>query len=277
MDFQHNYRMVDHRLISLLIRTTCLETLWMSTRPKSWSSGQDSQPMLWYVETSDIFVVIDLTLNYRCQQQNMGQRYVELASSYTAYGDNSTATLHVSQLPPNPAIIAPGPAYIHVVVNGIPSVGVPVMLGSGKIEKQAVLAVADLPSSNVVGTLPSGSSSSSSSSSHHDSAAQSHFSNSVLLTWTSILLSLVSFVALSSWPMGWWFVWSYCVSRVQSTLADFWTFIYNFLLSESSIDNGYILGLSWILTSISHISFILWFRTVFAFVTAHLCLRICRS
>lgn len=154
--------------------------------------------MLWYVETSDIFVVIDLTLNYRCQQQNMGQRYVELASSYTAYGDNSTATLHVSQLPPNPAIIAPGPAYIHVVVNGIPSVGVPVMLGSGKIEKQAVLAVADLPSSNVVGTLPSGSSSSSSSSSHHDSAAQSHFSNSVLLTWTSILLSLVSFVALSS-------------------------------------------------------------------------------
>ena len=39
----------------------------------------------------------------------MGQRYVQLDSTYTGNSDGS-ATLHVSQLPPNPAILAPGPA-----------------------------------------------------------------------------------------------------------------------------------------------------------------------
>lgn len=50
---------------------------------------------------------------------------------------NATATLHVSRLPPNPAVIAPGPALIFVVV---PSVGVKaVMLGSGQLGVQQTL------------------------------------------------------------------------------------------------------------------------------------------
>ena len=52
--------------------------------------------------------------------QNMGQRYLELGHSYTGYSNN-TATLHVRQLPRNPATFAPGPAFIFVVVNGRPS------------------------------------------------------------------------------------------------------------------------------------------------------------
>jgi len=75
---------------------------------------------------------------------NMGQRFVQLDSSYTGNTDGS-GVLHVSQLPPNPAILAPGPAWIFVVVNGVPSVGVQVMCGSGKIEKQTMLAIASLP------------------------------------------------------------------------------------------------------------------------------------
>lgn len=39
----------------------------------------------------------------------MGQRFVQLDSSYSANEDGS-GVLHVSQLPPNPAILAPGPA-----------------------------------------------------------------------------------------------------------------------------------------------------------------------
>lgn len=39
----------------------------------------------------------------------MGQRFVQLDSTYTGNPDGS-ATLHVSQLPPNPAVLAPGPA-----------------------------------------------------------------------------------------------------------------------------------------------------------------------
>lgn len=44
----------------------------------------------------------------------MGQRMVVLNSTYTGFGDNS-AVLHVSQVPPNPAILAPGPALLFVV------------------------------------------------------------------------------------------------------------------------------------------------------------------
>lgn len=39
----------------------------------------------------------------------MGQRFVQLDSSYSANEDGS-GVLHVSQLPPNPAILAPGSA-----------------------------------------------------------------------------------------------------------------------------------------------------------------------
>lgn len=41
----------------------------------------------------------------------MGQRYVQLNSTATLNSDG-TGTLHVSQVPPNAAILAPGPAYI---------------------------------------------------------------------------------------------------------------------------------------------------------------------
>ncbi|KJA20047.1 copper radical oxidase [Hypholoma sublateritium FD-334 SS-4] len=81
---------------------------------------------------------------------NMGQRFAELNTSYTAYEGNNTAVIHVSQLPPNPAIIAPGPAFVFVVVKGVPSIGQQVMLGSGQLGTQTVLAVSDLPVASVV-------------------------------------------------------------------------------------------------------------------------------
>lgn len=79
----------------------------------------------------------------------MGQRYVQLENTYTGFS-NSTAVLHVSQLPPNPAILAPGPALILVVVNGVPSVGRQVMIGWGILCVQQILAIGDLPASQMV-------------------------------------------------------------------------------------------------------------------------------
>lgn len=79
----------------------------------------------------------------------MGQRYVQLESTYTGF-QNNTGTLHVSQLPPNPAILAPGPALVFVIVKGVPSVGMQVMVGSGKLGDQARLAIGDLPESAIV-------------------------------------------------------------------------------------------------------------------------------
>ncbi|KAF8530384.1 glyoxal oxidase [Hysterangium stoloniferum] len=88
--------------------------------------------------------VVVIRQGFTTHAMSMGQRLVELDLSYAGNADGS-GTLYVSQLPPNPAIIAPGPAFIFVVVNGIPSVGVQVMCGSGKIGKQTPLSVPTLP------------------------------------------------------------------------------------------------------------------------------------
>jgi hypothetical protein len=85
----------------------------------------------------------------------MGQRMVQLDSSYTGNSDGS-AFLHVSQMPPNPAILVPGPAFIFVVVNGVPSVGVQVMIGSGQIETQKTLSISSLPSPSLAQQAASG-------------------------------------------------------------------------------------------------------------------------
>lgn len=79
---------------------------------------------------------------------NMGQRHVELATSFTTTpaGD---ATLHVAQMPPNPAILAPGPALLFIVVDGVPSKGSYVMVGDGIIGNHKVLPASELPQSSI--------------------------------------------------------------------------------------------------------------------------------
>jgi hypothetical protein len=53
-------------------------------------------------------------------------------------------------MPPNPAIFAPGPALLFVVVKGVPSIGVHVMIGSGHIEEQKPFPVGSAPSSSII-------------------------------------------------------------------------------------------------------------------------------
>ncbi|KAF8199812.1 copper radical oxidase [Mycena galopus ATCC 62051] len=101
--------------------------------------------------------VIVIRTGFSTHAMNMGQRFLQLDSTYTAYEGNNTATLHVSQLPPNPAIFAPGPALLFVVVNGVPSVGVQVMIGSGVLGTQAISAIGDLPVSSFVSAASGGS------------------------------------------------------------------------------------------------------------------------
>ncbi|KAG9074419.1 hypothetical protein FS749_014022, partial [Ceratobasidium sp. UAMH 11750] len=95
--------------------------------------------------------VVIIRAGFSTHAMNMGQRYVELDSTYTGNPDG-TGVLSVSQLPPNPSIIAPGPALVFVTVNGVPSVGQQIMLGSGQIGKQPVAAAQSLPASSI--TLP---------------------------------------------------------------------------------------------------------------------------
>ena len=79
---------------------------------------------------------------------NMGMRHVELRTSFTG-NDDGSATLHVSQLPGNPAILAPGPALFFVVVNGVPSNASWIMVGDGIIGDHTIQDDATLPASTI--------------------------------------------------------------------------------------------------------------------------------
>lgn len=66
---------------------------------------------------------------------NMGQRFLQLQHSYTV-NDDGSLVLHTAQMPPNANIFQPGPAFVYVTINGVPSNGSYVIVGSGKIEQQ---------------------------------------------------------------------------------------------------------------------------------------------
>lgn len=121
---------------------------------------------------------------------NMGQRYVQLTSSYTG-NEDGTAVLHVQQLPPNPAVLAPGPAMMFVVVNGVPSVAQWVMVGSGQLGAQTVNAVTDLPANYI----PASQQTSHNSTGNNNSGNKSAASKVDLSVGAMALCGLVGLVA----------------------------------------------------------------------------------
>lgn len=74
------------------------------------------------VDPGSIKVVVIRT-GFSTHGMNMGQRYLELATSYTKHDDTGAVDMHISQMPPNANIFQPGPAMIFLVENGIPSMG----------------------------------------------------------------------------------------------------------------------------------------------------------
>ncbi|KAH7908701.1 putative copper radical oxidase [Hygrophoropsis aurantiaca] len=87
---------------------------------------------------------------------NMGQRHLQLNNTYTVNNDGSYV-LHVSQAPPNPNILTPGPALMFVVINGIPSNGTMVIVGNGQVGTQPISAASELPVSASSSSNPGGS------------------------------------------------------------------------------------------------------------------------
>ncbi|KAF8334888.1 glyoxal oxidase N-terminus-domain-containing protein [Cantharellus anzutake] len=87
--------------------------------------------------------VVIIRTGFSTHAMNMGQRYLQLDSTANANADGSI-TIHVSQVPPNPALFAPGTAFLYVVVNGVPSIGKRVIVGNG-IGKQVAKAPQRLP------------------------------------------------------------------------------------------------------------------------------------
>ncbi|KAG6831349.1 hypothetical protein H0H87_005494 [Tephrocybe sp. NHM501043] len=89
--------------------------------------------------------VVLLRGGFTTHAMNMGQRYVQLNNTFTVKSDGSI-TLHVAQAP-NPNILQPGPALLFVTVNGVPSNGTMVIVGTGAMGKQPIAAPSELPAS----------------------------------------------------------------------------------------------------------------------------------
>ncbi|KAF8268119.1 glyoxal oxidase [Lactarius quietus] len=85
---------------------------------------------------------------------NMGQRIMQLNNTYTV-DSNGTLILHTAQLPPNPNLFQPGPAFLFVTINGIPSNGTYVIIGSGSVGSQPTAPMSVLPP-NILSTAQSG-------------------------------------------------------------------------------------------------------------------------
>ncbi|KAJ7080520.1 glyoxal oxidase N-terminus-domain-containing protein [Mycena epipterygia] len=128
---------------------------------------------------------------------NMGQRFLQLNNTYTVNKDGSIV-LHVAQMPPNPNIFQPGPALLFVVVNGVPSNGTYVIIGSGNVEKQPTAAASTLPE-NVLQADASGSAGGSTTSTGGNSTTTGHSAASrSQVALTAMLVGGVAAVALAA-------------------------------------------------------------------------------
>lgn len=112
------------------------------------------------LNTTDETVVKSAKVNvvrggFSTHAMSMGQRFLELSTSYTIDTDTNTTTLHVSQMPPNAALFQPGPAMMFLVLDGVPSWGEYVIVGSGSIGTQPTAAAEALPDSSVLVTASS--------------------------------------------------------------------------------------------------------------------------
>jgi hypothetical protein len=112
---------------------------------------------------ADNTTVVLIRPGFTTHAMNMGQRYVQLNNTYTVNSDGSIV-LHVAQAPPNPNLLQPGPAFLYVVVNGVPSVGTSVIVGNSQIGQQPTSSASVLPA-NVQLSSASGSADGSSTSS----------------------------------------------------------------------------------------------------------------
>ncbi|KAF7355247.1 Glyoxal oxidase [Mycena sanguinolenta] len=73
-------------------------------------------------------------------------QFLQLRNSYTVNQDGSIV-LHVAQMYPNSNLFQPGPALLFVVIDGIPSNGTHVIIGSGAVEAQPTAEDSQLPAS----------------------------------------------------------------------------------------------------------------------------------
>ena len=125
---------------------------------------------------------------------NMGQRLMQLNNTFTV-GNDGTITLHVAQAPPNPNIFQPGPAFLFVTVNGIPSNGTYVIVGSGQVGNQPTAAASVLPP-NVLSASATGGAGSSTPNNSNTSSSTSPSSSSHTATIIGATVGAIAVIGI---------------------------------------------------------------------------------
>ncbi|KAF4585156.1 hypothetical protein EYR40_001993 [Pleurotus pulmonarius] len=127
---------------------------------------------------------------------NMGQRFLQLNHTFTVNNDGSI-TYHVAQVPPNPHLFQPGPAFLHVTVNGIPSNGSYVIVGNGQVGTQPTSAATVLPASVRVDSA-----SGSADGSTTGTSSGSNGNNNGAISFGAAPVSLLAAVFTAMWYFG---------------------------------------------------------------------------
>lgn len=97
----------------------------LSQAPSSLAYGGDAWTHTW-ANTDETVAkntkVVVLRGGFNTHAIAFGQRYLELTTTYEIDMNTGNTTLHIAQMPPNPALFQPGPAMLFLVVGGVPSV-----------------------------------------------------------------------------------------------------------------------------------------------------------
>jgi len=136
--------------------------------------------------------VVIIRPGFSTHGMNMGMRFVQLNNTASWDSTSNTGTLYVSQLPPNAAVLAPGPALLFVVVDGVPSIGAQIMVGSGTIGTQPTAPNADLPPST--GFVAEASTSTSNTNSVAAKDGDKSSATSLMLSMSAVIFGTLAFL-----------------------------------------------------------------------------------
>ncbi|KAF4566194.1 hypothetical protein EYR36_011609 [Pleurotus pulmonarius] len=172
--------------------------------PKTLSYGGDSfdisVPATSYSgsanDAAENTIIAIVRSGFTTHAMNMGQRFLQLNHTFTVNNDGSI-TYHVAQVPPNPHLFQPGPAFLHVTVNGIPSNGSYVIVGNGQVGTQPTSAATVLPASVRVDSA-----SGSADGSTTGTSSGSNGNNNGAISFGAAPVSLLAAVFTAMWYFG---------------------------------------------------------------------------
>ncbi|KAF7419506.1 hypothetical protein PC9H_002097 [Pleurotus ostreatus] len=172
--------------------------------PKTLSYGGDSfdisVPATSYSgsanDAAENTIIAIVRSGFTTHAMNMGQRFLQLNHTFTVNNDGSI-TYHVAQVPPNPNLFQPGPAFLHVTVNGIPSNGSYVIVGNGQVGAQPTSAATVLPASVRVDSA-----SGSADGSTTGTSSGSNGNNNGAISFSAAPVSLLAVAFAAVWYFG---------------------------------------------------------------------------